>query len=183
MSQNVAKFEWNGKRAKAAQFVAEDQFTNEEIAAKLGIERRTLDRWKSHPDFQAEVKRIVDETREKIVARGIAEKQNRIDALNRRWKLMDDVIQQRAENLKSVKGGGNTGLLVRQVKGVGSGEAFQLIEEYAVDTGLLKELRGHEKQAAIELGEWSEKRELTGKDGEDLFQKITVEIIDGSSNK
>jgi hypothetical protein len=31
------------------------------------------------------------------------------------------------------------------------------VEEYQVDTGLLKELREHEKQAAQELGQWSEK--------------------------
>jgi hypothetical protein len=32
-----------------------------------------------------------------------------------------------------------------------------VVEEYEVDTGLLKELREHEKQAAQELGQWSDK--------------------------
>jgi hypothetical protein len=31
------------------------------------------------------------------------------------------------------------------------------VEEYQVDTRLLKELREHKKQAAQELGQWSEK--------------------------
>ena len=74
---------------------------------------------------------------------------------------MTEVIRQRAVNLKDVPGGGNTGLLVRQVKGIGKGEDFQVVEEYAVDTGLLRELREHEKQAAIELGEWTEKQDVT----------------------
>ena len=40
-----------------------------------------------------------------------------------------------------------------------------LVEVASLDVGLLKELREHEKQAAQELGQWTEKRELTGKDG------------------
>src|SRR5450759_3596687 len=45
--------------------------------------------------------------------------------------------------------GGTTGLLVKDYKGK---EADQLV--YKVDTGLLGELRGHERQAAEELGQW-----------------------------
>jgi hypothetical protein len=184
MRQNeTEKPMWTEQKERAALLIAQDALTDELIAADVGIDRSTLSRWKLGAEFIARVQAILKEIHEKLVARGIAEKQNRIDALNRRWKLMDDVIRQRAENLSSVKGGGNTGLLVRQVKGIGSGEAFQMIEEYAVDTGLLKELREHEKQAAIELGEWSEKRELAGINGEDLFQKITVEIVDGHSDE
>jgi hypothetical protein len=40
---------------------------------------------------------------------------------------------------------------------LGSAEYPNIIEEYQVDTGLLKELREHEKQAAQELGQWSDK--------------------------
>lgn len=56
--------------------------------------------------------------------------------------------------------GGNTGLLVRTTKGIGSGDTFQIVDEYAVDTGLLRELREHEKQAAQELGQWIDKSEV-----------------------
>jgi hypothetical protein len=45
--------------------------------------------------------------------------------------------------------GGTTGLLVKDYKGK---EADQLV--YKVDTGLLGELRGHERQAAAELEQW-----------------------------
>jgi hypothetical protein len=40
---------------------------------------------------------------------------------------------------------------------LGSAEYPNVVEEYEVDTGLLKELREHEKQAAQELGQWSDK--------------------------
>lgn len=44
--------------------------------------------------------------------------------------------------------GGQTGLIVRKIKQTGT--------EYAVDTGLLSEIREHAKQVAIELGQWQE---------------------------
>jgi putative insertion element HTH domain-containing protein len=157
VSQNFTKK--TSKRERAAALVAEDRLTDEDIADELEITRRTLANWKKTPTFQARVDEIVEEVKAALIARGILDRQNRLNALNDRQKRMTEVIRQRAENLKEVPGGGNTGLLVRQVKGIGKGEDFQVVEEYAVDTGLLREMREHEKQAAIELGEWTEKRE------------------------
>lgn len=175
------KLEWNEQLERAALLVAQDSLTDEKIADELGIGRTTLHRWKTDPAFIKRVGEVVAEIQEKIVARGIAEKQNRVDALNRRQKLMEEVIRQRAENLASVPGGGNTGLLVKQVKGIGKGDNFREVEEYAVDTALLREMREHEKQAAIEVGQWTEKRDLTS-NGEDLFKNITVTIVDGNQD-
>lgn len=166
------------EKERAAFLVADDKLSDEQIAADLNIGRTTLHRWKTDAAFRARVEEIKAEVRAKLSALGIAARQNRLDALNDRARRMADVIKQRAENLKDVPGGGNTGLLVRQVKGIGKGEDFQVVEEYAVDTALLREMREHEKQAAIEVGEWTEKREHTGKDGEDLFKHIVVEIVD-----
>ena len=53
--------------------------------------------------------------------------------------------------------GADTGLLTRTQKRIGSGDSAVTVEEYQVDTGLLKELREHEKRGVQELGEWSEK--------------------------
>jgi len=58
--------------------------------------------------------------------------------------------------------GGTTGLLVHTYKAIGTGEFVEKVDEYAVDTGLLAELRAHEKQAAQELGQWVEKGEIRG---------------------
>jgi predicted DNA-binding protein (UPF0251 family) len=184
MGQNGTNFSWNSKRIEAAALVAVDALSDEDIADKVGVARSTLNRWKEHSEFKARVSQIITEAREKLEGKGVVEKQNRLAALNDRWGRMRRVIEQRAENLKDIPGGGNTGLLVRQVKGIGKGEDFQVVEEYAVDTGLLREMREHERQAAQELGEWTDKHELTGKDGEDLFKHITVEIVDArqSSN-
>jgi hypothetical protein len=65
---------------------------------------------------------------------------------------MHQVIAERAADpeMQAVPGG-KTGLLVRSTKGLGSGDNFTTVEEYEVDTALLKELREHELQAASEF--------------------------------
>lgn len=88
---------------------------------------------------------------------------------------MQQVIAERAEDIELQDvAGGKTGLIVHNVKGVGKGEDFQLIDLYEVDTGLLKELREHEKQAAQELGQWTEKKDLTT-NGQPLRFTISID--------
>ncbi len=53
--------------------------------------------------------------------------------------------------------GGSTGLLMWKVKLIGRGVGARVIEEFRLDTGLLRELLAHEKQVAQELGEWDAK--------------------------
>ncbi len=176
MSQIVTGFAWNTQRERAALLVADDQIPDEGIAAQVGVTRRQLARWKVHPDFQARVTEHVEAQREALKAEGIAARQNRVDALNDRWRRMQQVIEERAESPSTAQvPGGSTGLIVHDVKGVGKGDDFQLIDLYSVDVGLLKELREHEKQAATEVGQWSEKRELTGSDGAPIVFTIAID--------
>ena len=119
------------------------------------------------------------QARAELQSSGIANRQNRIDALNDRWLKMQQVITERANDpLVQNVPGGTTGLIVPKpmlvkVYDAGGEESdtlhptkeSEMSYEYAVDTGLLKEMRETEKQAAQEMGQWSEKRELTGKDG------------------
>lgn len=50
------------------------------------------------------------------------------------------------------------------------------IEEYELDTGLLAELRAHEKQAAEELGQWLTRTDVQSK-GEALQSGTTVILL------
>lgn len=182
MSGNVSGFRWSGKTEMAAMLVAQDTLTDKQIAAECGVVERTLERWKLDPEFRARVQEHRDAFREQIRSEGIANRQNRVDALNDRWGRMRQVIEARAEEHADVPGG-DTGLLVRQAKLVKvyetagappadqsdaegevlySGKRDVIVYEYAVDTSLLKELREHEKQAAQELGQWTEKQEHSG---------------------
>lgn len=91
----------------------------------------------------------------------ISDRNARVKALQDRWDRLRRVIDERATSVEYADApGGSTGLLAKDYKGK---DATQPI--YRVDTGLLAELRNHEKQAAQELGQWSEEKEPEGGDG------------------
>ncbi len=176
-SQNETGWTWTVPRERAAQLLADDELTDEEISQEARISRHTLWVWKQNPEFSKRIEDLV-----KVVQRrAIARRARRVRTLEDRWRAMQRVIVERAADpaMQNVPGG-TTGLLVRYYKGLGSGDNFQVVEEYRVDTALLKELREHEKQAAQELGQWAEKHELTGAEGKPLIITL-IEI--GSSER
>lgn len=158
--------------------VAADALPDEQIAARLDVSRQTLANWKKHPAFMDRVEEHLTAARAAIKALGIANRQNRVDALNDRWSKMQTVIAERAADESSgayethedadgnkeriVAPGWKTGLLVRTEKQIGAGERAVHVVEFAVDTGLLRELRAHEEQAAKELGQWEDKHRIDG---------------------
>lgn len=166
MSVNVGDFQWSPSKEQAALLVAEDSKSNPDIAAAVGVTARQLERWKRLDAFRSRVEEHRKLWRDELAAEGLASQKNRLAAYNDRWRRMQRVIEAReADPALANAPGGNTGLMVRQQKGIGSGFNFEIIEEFAVDTGLLKEMRELEKQAAQDLGQWTEKKEIAGKDG------------------
>ena len=160
--QKSTIWKWNQTKESAAQMLAQDEFTIDEIVIKLGIDRKTIYNWKKRPEFQARVEEHVQEFGDAKMRYAIANRNRRLRNLNDRLERLHQVIRDRAADpsMQDVPGG-KTGLMVRTVKSVGSGPAAQVVEEYEVDTGVLKEAREHEKQAAIECGQWTEKKDLT----------------------
>lgn len=177
MSVNVSEeqaFRWTRKSEKAALLVAEDHEPDRKIAELCGIAERTLERWKLDPGFRARVADHVAAFRLAIRSKGIAVLEHRVDALNDRWEALRQIARERAGSAEMEHvPGGTTGFVVRTVKSLGAGENFERVELFAVDTGLLRELREHEKQAAQELGQWREKRELSGPDGTPINLSIS----------
>ncbi len=172
----MAAWKWSHTKEQAALLLAEDRLTAKEIAGQLGISDRTLRKWNEENDFRARVAEHVAEFRRRVERQGIGRVDRRVSALQDRWERMQRVIEERAaaEEMQGVPGG-STGLLTRTVKGLGRGEDFQVVEEYAVDTGLLAELRAHERQAAEELGQWKERAEVDVNDrraAESLAEKL-----------
>jgi len=149
-------FKITSKHLEAARLFA-DGLSRRDVAAKLGQKDHIVKHWYEQPEFQAEVDAFIEADRAAIRNKGIAEKQNRMEAYNRRWNLLNQVIEARSvwDAVQDVPGG-KTGLIVRDFKGSMNYEVFK------IDVGLLKELRELEKQAAIEAGQWVEKREETG---------------------
>lgn len=154
MSQNVPgpeRFSWNKRRLQAASLVAADELPDEQIAARCSVTRRQLTRWKDVPAFKAKVTEIRKAIADAILAKGIASKVERIAALQERWLKMRAVIAERAADKRMAKvPGGKTGLLAHRKRGLGSGDNFILVDEFQVDTGLLKAMLDAEAAAAKE---------------------------------
>lgn len=150
----------DGRRERAAFLSAEDVLSDVDIAKEVGVQRSTLQRWKAEPAFIARVEEHRAALAAATVAQGIADRRNRVDALNDRWHRLRTIIDARAADATyAAVPGGDTGLLVHRIKVAGIGPAMQLVDEYEVDTDLLRELRAHEEQAARELGQWTERQQ------------------------
>jgi AcrR family transcriptional regulator len=164
MGENT--FAWSGSAEEACNLLAQGNLTHQEIADRVGISRTTLWAWRKNADFKARLDAVIEEIRAEVRRIGIADVIRRVSHLNDMSNRMRRVIEARADD-PTMQGvpGGPTGLVVRTQKMIGTGEAATLVEEYAVDTGLLKELREHHKQAAQELGQWAERQQVTGADG------------------
>ncbi len=169
----MGPFRWSNRSDLAAGLVAGDELTNAEIAERVGVSRATLDRWKAHPDFKARVDEHLEAYRQAVLRHGVAVLERRVAALDERWRHLLRIIDERAASpLMQGVPGGTTGLLVHTVKGLGSGGSFRVIDEFTLDCGLLRELREHEKQAAQELGQWTERRQVGGDEARPVILKV-----------
>lgn len=145
----------------AAQLVAEDDLSDEEIANQAGVSRRTLTTWKQHPEFAAVVGDHIGQLQAAMLKRGIAKKRKRIATLDDLHQSLLQVIAERSGQYPGIPGS-ETGLIVKQYKQIGAGRDAQVIEEYAVDTATIREIRALEQQAAQELGQWVDKQQIEG---------------------
>ena len=160
MNQHSAdcRWRWSHARETAASLVADDTLSDIEIASKAGVGKATLERWKKVPQFYARVLEIREALRKTAVEvalqYGIANCRERMICLNELWNRLQRVVSERAKapDMQNIPGG-RTGLLVRRVRSIGGDDT---VDEYAVDTGLLQELREYAKQAAQEMGQWVE---------------------------
>lgn len=112
------------------------------------------------PEVDKRVREVQSEIGSKLEKATIRDINERIREYERRWDRMRTVIEERAvaPEMQQIAGG-RTGLLVRTEKGIGSGEKAVIVEEFAVDTGLLREIRELELQVSKELGQFVEKHE------------------------
>ena len=148
------------KREQAALLIAEDELTDQRIADAVGIGRTTLARWKRDPDFAALVGEHIGQLQAAMLKHAIAKKHKRIAVLDDLHRRALAVITARAgDDSMAEAPGGDTGLLVRQLKVIGAGKNMQVVEEYSVDTGLIREIRALHEQTAKELGQWVDRSE------------------------
>lgn len=173
----MTDFRWDDDTETAAKLYADGDLTDQKIADAVGVHRVTLYRWAKTPEFQARVEEHLDAYRKSIRRRGIAVLERRVEHLNDRHERMCRLMAARAADPELAKlPGGDTGLIVRDLKGIGKGEDFQVVETYSFDSALFREFREHEKQIAQELGQWTSKTEVAGPNGAAVMIGL-VEVV------
>lgn len=173
-----SKFSWNMKSVKAAVLVAEDDMDDARIAEEVGIGLRTLERWKTIPEFKTKVNQHIEALEAEAMRLPIVKKRKRLrdyqDLSDRLNVIRDDRAVAFGDNP-----GGLSGLVVEQTKSVGYGKGSQIVTESAFDNALFRAMIDVRTQAAKEAGQWIDRGELTGKNGQPLT--ITEVVIDRSS--
>lgn len=152
-------FQWTIKRRRAAQLVADGRLSHTEIAQQVGISESCLTSWKANAEFALGVESNVEAVRQRLRTQSIQTKQVRLERVSDLFERMWNLIEARSGDMNDEVAGGSTGLLAREVRSVGE----ELHYQYKFDAALTREIRETMKQMAIELGEWTEKRELSGK--------------------
>ena len=98
------------------------------------------------------------------------------DVVDRLRSLMDARAAAFVES-GEVCPGGETGLLARSIKMIGSGANAVQVTEYRLDGAVLSELRESLKQAAIESGDWEEKQIKASAPADDETRGMSVEEL------
>ena len=152
----MARFKWTAQAIEAVKLVAEKDMSISDIAQTVGADVDTVKKWTERVDFKQAVETFLEAVRQKLEKEGVRQKVNRLNSYNDRWRAMLNLIAARAADLADIPGG-DTGMIVRDYKGN--------VPVYKFDAALMKELRELEKQTAMEMGDWIEKKELSGRDG------------------
>ena len=168
-------------RMRAIEFLAIGFLSAEEVADKCEITRKTLYNWRQQPSFQESISSRRQELHAAIRTEGVAILENRVNRLNTDWKDLQAVKARRGEKAQQYADeegeeeypGMTTGLIVRVETPVKNGVKV----EYMVDNGLLGELRAIEMQAAKELGQWTERQDVTSA-GKSLASDMSEETLD-----
>ena len=153
-------WKWTKPKELAAKLLAEDELTDDQIAERCGVVRRSLAKWKVHPEFKVRVSQNVDAYRKRILSSGLAVRENRVKLLERLALGHVQVLDERAarpgfDDSKKIPGG-RTGLVVLQYRGQDpNGNA--LIEQM-VDTGIVQSLRLTLAQISDEVKPLGEQR-------------------------
>lgn len=106
----------------------------------------------------ARLQQLWTEVAEKSLKVAISDRNKRLELLQDSVDRIGKLIKERgAEDTMQAVPGGSTGLLCRDYKGKDATQAV-----YRFDAALIEKRNETLKQAAIEEGQWTEKRQLTG---------------------
>jgi alpha-D-ribose 1-methylphosphonate 5-triphosphate synthase subunit PhnG len=149
------------RREQVALLLAEDRFSDVKIGKLAGVSPFTIAKWKQRPDVKARVAELTQIFADKALKEGLAQRDRRVAVLFQYHEKLRQIVDERAADPEMATiPGGKTGLVTRQMKGIGKGKEFRLVEHFVPDTRLVKELRACGEQIARELGQWQERVEV-----------------------
>ena len=137
---------------------------------------QSAERLLRNAEIRARVEGLRGEVAAATLQAAIDSRDDRIRSYSEQLRRLWLIVQERAADPEMIGvPGGRSGFLTKQIKILGSGPSQKIVPEFVVDTPLSREIRGVLQQAAQELGQWTEKREVTGKDG----GALSIELLDG----
>src|SRR5438045_1050700 len=105
-------FDWTSNKEQAAILLAEDSCTIHQIAKKLHISEKTIDRRKADPEFKEKIESHVGLFRVRFLEFGLARKEARIAELSELFRLQKEFIAKRGASAQMQHiPGGDTGLV------------------------------------------------------------------------
>lgn len=127
-----------------------------------------------------EVQAAIQEWRDAVKVSAITDMSYRVARLSeleqRLWSVVD-ARQAAYANTEVI--GGDSGIVVLQHKAVGSGPSAEIVDEYVADTALVKAIQSLYEDVAKEMGQRTEKVDITGS----FTRRVIVELppADGDS--
>ena len=149
---SVERSAWTKQKERALALVSEGRLTTEEICEKLKISRQCLWKWRGTDEWKEREALVLKDTQEALTGIGIRAKDTRLTHYQWLIDKMKKVIDARGQAYAGRAPGAEQGLFYEEVTPAGV--------RLRTDNALIKEYRELLKQTAIEMGEWSEKREV-----------------------
>lgn len=157
---DLLPFNWDARRSRAAAMVAEG-LTHKQIGEALKVEPPVISWWRKHPDFSRRVRKYIDDAGAEAATIAIANRVNRIRDLDVFREAYLQVFMERKANPTADSEPGMSSGLVARTQRVTTGRNGTTIEtEYKVDNQTTSALLALHKQAAQELGQWSQKAQV-----------------------
>ena len=139
-------------------------------------------------NIRQRVDELTERVAEKVLEVSIADRKNRLAALNERWRLMEQIRRERATEMtkkdgKPVVAGASTGMLARTFKAIGTGQNQRIVPEFAFDAALFREMRACEEYAE-EVTQWLERtKDGTAVETGNFLWQLAQQMVDGPIKK
>ena len=170
-------FEWTPQRERAAQLIAENELELVEIAAAVGVQRMTLYRWRNADEFAGRVADLQGQIAASALRQTIGKKHRRIQYLQElmeRQRAAMDARAARAAADPDAPAEAATGLFESKTVMSASGKTKT---DWKFDAQLVREYRQTLEQAARELGQISDKVEVSGETIIRRYVGVDVESV------